>query len=161
MPRLECLNIGFAPCPIAIALDLGTPNAARWIISAHALCDAVLHHCAEGLQKLIGCLRRADFGGEYGLNVIRPQWRYALVAVLLPKALENILSGAPRFVRKISERPRVEITHNRGSDSAGLGATSTNLDARGILHCGLIGCHEGWVHGKPGRGTDLWPERRR
>src|SRR5262249_4386357 len=61
-----------------------------------------------------------------------------------PKALENVLSGAPCFVRKISERPRVEIVHNRGSDSTGLGATSTNLDARSILHCGLIGCHEGW-----------------
>jgi hypothetical protein len=73
VPRLECLDVGFAPCPIAIALDLGTPNAARWIISAHTLCDAVLHHCAEGLQKLIGCLGRAGFGDEYGLNVIGPQ----------------------------------------------------------------------------------------
>src|SRR5262249_49699707 len=73
VPRLERLNVGFAPCPIAIALDLGTPNAARWIISAYTLCDAVLHHCAESLQKLIGCLRRAGFGGEYGLNVIWPQ----------------------------------------------------------------------------------------
>src|SRR5262249_22555093 len=64
------------------------------------------------------------------------------IAMLGPEPFENLAARPARGLSKARERRGAEITGDRRGHGAGLGAPGSNLDARGIIECELIGLHE-------------------
>src|SRR6266487_3198885 len=155
MHGLKCLDVGLRPSPIAIGLDLGGPDSLRRVIGAHGLFNAVLHQRTNGLEEVVGCLRRTGLRCDHALEVFGPKKRYALVAVLLTKPFQDILAGALSLRRKVPKRPGVEIAPHRGSHRAGLDMLGADLDTRGSLYRRLVRRHELGRPWQAGQGRTL------
>jgi hypothetical protein len=90
MRGLELRDLDFAPSVEALAAALVTLHADRRVAVEHALIHGVGEQQAQNLQQIVGRFRRVRPGTDDVLDVPASEPRSWLIAVLIPKPLDDV-----------------------------------------------------------------------